>query len=58
MNGTDILDLRQSVEDHERRITALEARLDPKTREQIFNAALDDLLDELAGETEGRRIDP
>lgn len=41
--------LRQMVEDHERRIANLEARLDPKTREQATAAALDDLLDELAG---------
>lgn len=41
--------LEIATADHEKRLEALEARLDPKTREQIFSAAMDDLLDELAG---------
>ena len=46
--------LEDAVKDHGDRITALEARLDPKTREQLFKAGLEDLLDELAGRTEER----
>lgn len=46
--------LEDAVKDHETRITALEARLDPKTREQLSKAVLEDLLDELAGRTEER----
>lgn len=46
--------LEDAVKDHEDRITALEARLDPKTREQLSKAVLEDLLDELAGRTEER----
>ena len=46
--------LEDAVKDHENRITALEARLDPKTREQLLKAGLEDLLDELAGLTEER----
>ncbi len=41
--------LEQTTKEHERRIAALEARLDPKTRQQAVTAALDALLDELAG---------
>lgn len=44
-----VAQLEQTAADHERRVADLEARLDPKTREQATAAALDDLLDELAG---------
>lgn len=48
--------LEQASAAHEKRLTALEARLDPKTREQAFAAALDDLLDELSGRYEGEEV--
>lgn len=41
--------LEQIVQRHEKRIADLETRLDPKTRDDVFNAALNDLLDELTG---------
>lgn len=43
--------LERAVQTHEARLEALEARLDPKTREAAFTAVLEDLLDELAGQT-------
>ena len=51
-NGTisaKVAELERTAKEHERRIAALETRLDPKTREQMSKAALEGLLDELAG---------
>lgn len=42
-------ELEKTAKDHESRLVALEDRLDPKTRERMSAAALEDLLDELAG---------
>lgn len=47
--AVQLAELWQRVERQEQRIAALEARLDPKTREQATADALDDPLDELSG---------
>lgn len=38
--------LEQATAEHERRITALEARLTPKPKERASDATLDEILDE------------
>lgn len=41
-----VTDLEKEAADHERRITALEARLNPKPTERASGTSLDELLDE------------
>ncbi len=46
---TRVEKLEQTTAVHERRLTALENRLDPKVRDKLMAAELDLLLSELAG---------
>lgn len=46
---TRVEKLEQTTAVHERRLTALENRLDPKVRDKLMAAELDLLLGELAG---------